>query len=88
MILVHRLKGEALFVNADLIETIEAAPDTVLTLVDGRKAVVTETPEQVVARIREYRASILVAAEEQRSTPAPAAAAAAASPLRVVRGEV
>lgn len=86
MILVHRLKGEALFVNADLIETIEAAPDTVLTLVDGRKAVVTETPEQVVARIREYRASILVAAEEQRSTPAPAAAAA--SPLRVVRGEV
>jgi flagellar protein FlbD len=82
VILVHRLKGEALFVNADLIESIEASPNTVLTLVDGRKAVVTETPEQVVTRIREYRASILVAAEEHRAAPA-----ASASPLRVVRAE-
>ena len=82
MILVHRLTGDALFVNADLIESIEASPNTVLTLVDGRKAVVTETPDQVVARIVQFRASILVAAEEQRCSPV-----APAATLRVVRGD-
>lgn len=79
MILVHRLKGEPMFVNADLIESIEALPDTVVTLVDGRKAVVAETPAQVVERIRVFRASILVAAEELR---APAIAS-----LTVLRSE-
>ena len=67
MILVHRLKGEPLFVNADLIEAIEALPDTVLSLVDGRKTVVAETPAEVVDRIRAFRASVLVAAEELRA---------------------
>ena len=81
MIPVHRIAGEQLFVNADLIESIEAGGNTVLTLVDGRKAVVSETPEQIVELIRQYRASIIVAAEEQRETP-PAAPA-----LRVVRGD-
>lgn len=69
MILVHRLKGEPLFVNADLIESIEALPDTVLTLVDGRKAVVSESPGEVVEQIRRFRASVLVAADELRTTP-------------------
>jgi flagellar protein FlbD len=72
VILVHRLKGEPLFVNADLIESVEALPDTVVTLVDGRKAVVAESPEQVVEQIRAFRASVLVAAEELRTVaPAP-----------------
>lgn len=79
MILVHPLKGEPMFVNADLIESIEALPDTVVTFVDGRKAVVAETPAQVVERIRVFRASILVAAEELR---APATAS-----LTVLRSE-
>lgn len=74
MILVHRLKGEPMFLNADLIESIEARPDTVITLVDGRKAVVAETPEEVVGRIREFRAAVLATVEELRSgvaTPSP-----------------
>jgi len=66
MILVHRLKGEPLFVNADLIESIEAIPDTVLTLVDGRKAVVQESPETIVERITRFRGSVLAAADEAR----------------------
>lgn len=69
MILVHRLKGEPLFVNADLIESIESTPDTVLTLVDGRKAVVAESPAEIVARIRAFRASVLVAADELVAAP-------------------
>jgi len=67
VILVHRLKGEPMFLNADLIESIEARPDTVITLVDGRKAVVAETPEEVVGRIREFRAAVLATVEELRS---------------------
>jgi flagellar protein FlbD len=61
------LKGEPFFVNADLIESIEAIPDTVLTLVDGRKAVVSETPKEVVDLITTFRASVLVAADQLRS---------------------
>ena len=66
MILVHRLKGEPLFVNSDLIDTIEATPDTVLSLADGRKIVVSESPEDVVDAIRRYRASVIVATDEMR----------------------
>jgi flagellar protein FlbD len=72
LILVHRLKGEPVFVNADLIETIEARPDTVMTLIDGRKTVVAETPEEIVDRILRFRASVLAVAENLRSSPPPA----------------
>jgi flagellar protein FlbD len=70
MILVHRLRGEPLFLNADLIECIEATPDTVVTLADGRKYVVGETPEEIVERARQFRASVLVAADELRRASA------------------
>lgn len=66
MILVHRLRGEPMFLNDDLIETIEATPDTVVTLVDGKKLILADTPEELVERARLYRASILDAVEELR----------------------
>jgi flagellar protein FlbD len=66
VILVHRLRGEPLFLNADLIECIEATPDTVVTLADGRKYVVGESPDEIVERARQFRASVLVAAEDLR----------------------
>ncbi len=69
MILVHRLRGEPLYVNADLIETVEANPDTVLTLLDGRRLLVDEDPQVVVDRFTDFRASLLVAAEELRTSP-------------------
>lgn len=72
MILLHRLHGEPVFVNADLIESIEATPDTLLTLVDGRKAIVTESPEEVSSRVIAFRAAILVAADELRTGTRPA----------------
>jgi flagellar protein FlbD len=73
MIAVHRLRGEPMFLNADLIESIEATPDTVLTLVDGRRIVVADDPEVVAERIIEFRASVLVSAAEMRSGSAPVA---------------
>lgn len=67
MILVHRLRGEPMFLNDDLIESIEATPDTVVTLVDGKKLILADTPEELVERARLHRASILAAVEEMRT---------------------
>lgn len=66
MILVHGLKGEAMYLNADLMEAIQSTPDTVVTMVDGRKLIISESPEEIVDRIREFRASVLAAADEFR----------------------
>ena len=57
-----------MYLNADLMESIQATPDTVITMVDGRKLVVAESADEVVDRIRDFRASILAAAEDFRST--------------------
>ncbi len=66
MIVVHRLRGEPMLLNADLIETVEATPDTVITLVDGRRVVVADEPEEIVARVIGFRAALLAAAGEVR----------------------
>jgi flagellar protein FlbD len=63
MILLRRLNGTELGINADLIERVESTPDTVLTLVDGTKYVVADPAEEVVARIIDFRARILATAE-------------------------
>lgn len=68
MIVVTRLNGPPLALNCDLIERVEATPDTVLTLVDGTKYVVQEPVEEVVDRIREFRASVLVLAQRLDQT--------------------
>ncbi len=68
MITLHRL-GQAeneLHVNPDLIVTIEAKPDTVITLANASKLVVAESPAEVAAEVRDYRVSILAGALAQR----------------------
>jgi flagellar protein FlbD len=56
MILVHHLREAPPFViNADLVETIEATPDTHVTLTTGKRVIVRETPAEIVALVIEYR---------------------------------
>lgn len=55
-----------MFVNADLIQSIEETPDTVLHLVDGRKLVVSDPADEIAERVRDFRASVLVSAAEMR----------------------
>ena len=55
MITVTRLDGSEVVVNAELIELVEATPDTHLTLTDGKHLIVREAPEVVVARVIAYR---------------------------------
>jgi len=64
VIRVTRLNGEQFALNPDLIERVEAHPDTVAFLVDGTKYVVKETVEEMLQEIREYRAGILATSYE------------------------
>ncbi len=64
MIRVTRLNGERFALNPDLVERVEGHPDTVVFLVDGTRYVVTESVDDVLVEIREYRASILATAYE------------------------
>lgn len=54
MIKVTRLKGSPIYVNAELVETIAATPDTVITLTNGTKLIVEEPAEEVVKRTIRY----------------------------------
>lgn len=63
MIRLTRLNGSEMFLNADLVATVESHHDTVVTLVDGKTYVVVESAEVVVQQITTYRASVLAAAE-------------------------
>jgi flagellar protein FlbD len=49
-----------------LIVTVEATPDTVITLATGAKIVVAETPERVAKEVRAYRVDVLAAALGRR----------------------
>ena len=55
MIRLHRLNGFEIVVNAELIEWIEANPDTTLTLATGTKVIVRNPVEEVLEKIMEYR---------------------------------
>jgi flagellar protein FlbD len=58
VIRLTRLNGEHFVLNAELIQRVEGHPDTVITLLDDTKYVVTEDVDQVVREIRDYRAGI------------------------------
>jgi flagellar protein FlbD len=87
VIRVTRLNGERFALNPDLIERVEAHPDTVVFLVDGTKYVVKETVDEVLLEIREYRAGILATSYEMdrgEYRPAEPAADGAAAVSSVV----
>jgi flagellar protein FlbD len=65
VIAVHRITqpDHELYVNPDLIQVIEANPDTVIVLANGTRFVVSETAAEVAVLVREWRASIVAAIE-------------------------
>ena len=62
MIPLTRPDGTALLVNPDRIEIVEETPDTVITLADGKKILVSETATEVATRFHYYQRSLPVAA--------------------------
>ena len=82
VIRLHRLAHpeEDFHLNPDLILSIEATPDTTVTLTTHTKLIVYERPEEVVELVRSWRASILEAG-------LPRIRRRSDVPLHVVRGE-
>jgi uncharacterized protein YlzI (FlbEa/FlbD family) len=64
MIVLHRLAhaAEPFHLNPDLIVTIEACPDTVVTLATGARILVHEDPQTIVRAIVRWRADVRRAA--------------------------
>jgi flagellar protein FlbD len=58
MIKVTRLNGKEFVVNAELIQFMEATPDTVITLVNHEKVIVKEPVDEVVKRVVDYHRGI------------------------------
>ena len=58
MILVTRFNGSQLFVNAELIQTVEGTPDTVITLTNGVQLIVRESPLVLLERVIAYKRQI------------------------------
>lgn len=67
MIKITRLNDTVLIVNADMIEFLEATPDTIVTLTDGRKLVARESVDEIVDRIVTYKQRVLSAGPQVRT---------------------
>jgi len=62
MITLTRLTGAQFALNPDLVERVDCTPDTVITLVDGTKYLVSESLQEVTDLVLEYRARIVAGA--------------------------
>ena len=58
MIKLTRLNGDEFYLNNDLIESLEATPDTVISLTTNKKVVVREPVEEVVNLVKGFRREI------------------------------
>jgi flagellar protein FlbD len=72
VIRLHRLgkPDEDFHLNPDLIAWIESTPDTIVTLTTHTKLIVAESPADIAAAVRAWRASILEAALPRRARSA------------------
>lgn len=55
MIQLTRLNGNKFLINSDLIEIVDANPDTVITLINDHKFVVKENMQDVIDKVIEYK---------------------------------
>jgi flagellar protein FlbD len=58
MVAVTGLNGVTFAINSDLIEHVEATPDTVITLTTGNKLVIREGLEELTAKVIAFRHSV------------------------------
>ena len=82
VIAVTRLNGAAIHVNAEMIVFVEATPDTVISLANGDRVVVRESPQVVVDAVIAYRRAVQQweprvgtneASDDAQASPHPAA---------------
>jgi uncharacterized protein YlzI (FlbEa/FlbD family) len=62
MIRLSRLNHQEIAINCDLIEYVEAKPDTTVRLITGDSILVLESVEEVIRRITEFRRNLMSSA--------------------------
>ena len=60
MISLTRINDTSIVLNVELIEFVEANPDTIISLSNGHKYLVKDTVDEVVEKVKEYKRSILI----------------------------
>ena len=55
MIEVTRLNGKKMIVNGDHIEKIDSTPDTIISLISGRKLLVKESLDEMLEKLFAWR---------------------------------
>ena len=58
MIKLTRLNGQSMVINAEMIQRIEATPDTIITLTTGEQHIVRDSPHEIIARVTQYKQAI------------------------------
>ena len=58
MIKLEKLNGTMVVLNAELIESVEGAPDTVINLVTGNRYLVKNSIDEVIALVVEYKKKV------------------------------
>lgn len=59
MIFITRTNGTKIYINPELIQTVEATPDTVITFTDNKKLICKESPQEVAERFIEYQRKVM-----------------------------
>lgn len=59
MINVTRLDNSELVINSDLIEILEAIPETIIHLTTGKKIMVCEKVDEIVLKVSVFKRSII-----------------------------
>ena len=59
MISLTRINGTVIILNAELIESIETSPDTIVSLVNGHKYLVKDSDKEVIKKVLEYKRNLL-----------------------------
>lgn len=65
MIYVTKLNDDEIVINCDLIETIQALPDTTITLTTERKLIVKESVDKIIDKIIYYKKSLYNLTEKE-----------------------
>lgn len=55
VIFITRTNGSKIYINPELIQSVEATPDTIITLVNNKKLIVKDSPDEIAERFIEYR---------------------------------
>lgn len=55
MIKVTRINDAPLVINADLIEFVEASPETIICLTTGKKIMVKQTIDEIIDRVAAFK---------------------------------